>query len=127
VKLRIQGNSLRLRVSRSELAQFVESGRLEDTIYFGRETDAALTYVLVRDEVREAIDVEYSPSRVSVFLPGAEVHVWSAIGQVGVGGDVDLGSRGTLSVLVEKDFACLDRGDAENADTFPNPHAAHVC
>jgi hypothetical protein len=33
-----------------------------------------------------------------------------------------------LAVLVEKDFACLDRGDEENADTFPHPHAAvHLC
>jgi hypothetical protein len=35
--------------------------------------------------------------------------------------------HGKLSILVEKEFACLDRGEAENADAFPNPHAAHVC
>jgi hypothetical protein len=25
--------------------------------------------------------------------------------------------------MVEKDYACLDLGDAENAGTFPNPNA----
>jgi hypothetical protein len=127
MKLRIQGNSLRLRVSRSELARFVDTGYLEETIFFGRESGAKLTYVLSHNEIRETVDVEYSPNCVTVVLPGADVHVWSATERVGIAAEVDLGTRGTLSVLVEKDFACLDQSDDANADTFPNPHAAHVC
>jgi hypothetical protein len=127
MKLRMQGNSIRLRVSRSELARFLETGHLQETVYFGPESGAALTCILSREEYREALGVEYSPNRIEVFLPGAEVHVWSVTEQVEIAGEIDLGIHGTLSVLVEKDFACLDRGEAENADTFPNPHAAHVC
>jgi hypothetical protein len=48
MKLRIQGNSIRLRVSRSELAAFVETGRLEETVYFGPQVETSLTYALVR-------------------------------------------------------------------------------
>jgi hypothetical protein len=40
MKLRIKGNSLRYRVGRSELAKFVDSGRIEDTIYFASEQAA---------------------------------------------------------------------------------------
>jgi hypothetical protein len=127
VKLRIQGDSLRLRISRSELARFVETGHVEETIHFGRESGAELTYALSRDELRKSVEVEYSPDRVTVLLPGAEAYAWSATEQIGIAGEVDLGPHGTLSVLVEKDFACLDRGAAENADTFPNPLAAHIC
>jgi hypothetical protein len=127
VKLRIHRNSLRVRVSQSEMAQFVESGRLEETIYFGRDADAALTYVLFQDKFGQEVEVEYCQHLVTIVLPAAEVHVWSATEQVGIAGEVDLGARGTLSILVEKDFACLDRSDKENADTFPNPLAAHAC
>jgi hypothetical protein len=35
-------------------------------------------------------------------------------------GRVCLVSRPTLEVLVEEDFACLDRTDANEDDTFPN-------
>jgi hypothetical protein len=49
---------------------------------------------------------------------------WSTTGEVGIAGEVDLGIRGTLSVLVEKDFACLDGSIDENLDTFPNPLAS---
>ena len=37
MKLRIKGNSLRFRVSPSELMRLLESGRLEESIRFGRE------------------------------------------------------------------------------------------
>jgi hypothetical protein len=110
------------------LARFVETGLLEETIYFGREAGAELTYALISDASRKAVDVETSSRRVAVILPGDEVQRWSSTEQVGIAGEVDLGLRGSLAVLVEKDFACLDRGDEENADTFPHPHAAvHVC
>ncbi len=35
-------------------------------------------------------------------------------------GETQTGS-GILIIAVEKDFACLDRDDAENADAFPDP------
>jgi len=34
---------------------------------------------------------------------------------------VDVGPRGTLDLIVEKDFACLDGSDADNLETFANP------
>jgi hypothetical protein len=125
MKLRIQGNSIRLRISRSELEQLAETGYLEETIYFG--ADSALIYALAQDETVKDVGVESVPGSVTVLLPEFAVRAWSATEQVGIAGDVDLGGRGILSVLVEKDFACLDRGDSENADTFPNPLAAHTC
>ena len=33
----------------------------------------------------------------------------------------------SLAIAVEKDFACIDRSDADNTDTFPNPHEGAVC
>jgi hypothetical protein len=127
MKLRIQGNSLRLRVSRSELGRFVETGSLEETIYFGAEAGAELTYALASAEGLGALEVESAPGRVTVLLPAKLVRGWWSSDQVGMAGEVDLAERGRLSVLVEKDFACLDRGSEENADTFPNPLAAHAC
>jgi len=44
MKLRIKGNSLRLRVSRSELAHLQAGGRIEETIRFAEAPEAKLTY-----------------------------------------------------------------------------------
>jgi hypothetical protein len=46
MKLRIKGNSLRLRVSRSELAHLQAGGRIEETIRFAEAPEAKLTYAL---------------------------------------------------------------------------------
>jgi hypothetical protein len=125
MKLRIQGSSLRLRISRSELARFAETGYLEETISFG--ANSALTYALAQDSAVKAVGIASAPGSVTVLLPELVVRAWAATEKIGIAGDVDLGSQGTLSVLVEKDFACLDRSDSENVDTFPNPLAAHAC
>ena len=34
---------------------------------------------------------------------------------------------GTLALLIEKDFACLDRSEEDNEDTFPNPNVGITC
>jgi hypothetical protein len=47
--------------------------------------------------------------------------------QVGIYATVDRGENGTLNLVVEKDFACLDLSDADNLDTFPNPELGAVC
>jgi hypothetical protein len=125
MKLRIKGNSIRLRISRSDLALFLETGSLEDTVYFGPESGAEFTYALVLDHSRQAVDVEYAPHRVAVILPQEAARQWGATEQVGISADIPLGVRGTLSVLIEKDFACIDRDDADNSDTFPNPVAVN--
>jgi len=34
---------------------------------------------------------------------------------------------GSLALLIEKDFACLDRSEEDNEDTFPNPNTGTKC
>ena len=128
MKLRIQRNSLRLRISKSELAKFVETGQLQETIYFGPEQGSELTFSLTRDGNRAAVDAEASAGQVNVVVPVEVARTWADSEQVGIDGVVDLGVRGILSILIEKDFACIDRSAEENVDTFPNPLAvAHGC
>ncbi len=123
MKLRIQGNSLRLRVSKSELARFVETGQLQETVYFGSEQGSELTYIISQDDDRAGLNVEASAGRVKIVVPTEVARTWANSERVGIEGDVELGARGKLSILIEKDFACIDRSAEKNADTFPNPLA----
>jgi len=50
MKLRIKGNTLRVRVSRSEVARLLAADLLEETIYFTPEPTAKLTYALQQDQ-----------------------------------------------------------------------------
>jgi hypothetical protein len=110
------------------LRKFVETGLLQETVYFGPEAGAELIYILARDGHRHFLDVEAGVGKVKILVPAGVVSAWAETEQVGIVGDVDLGVRGRLSILIEKDFACIDRSAEENVDTFPNPHAkAHAC
>ena len=127
MKLRIKGNSLRLRISRSELARLLDGNRIEETIQFTPVRDSQLSYALVSAVQPAPIRVEYQPQKITVVLAQDRVRVWSLENEIGVYDTLDLGPAGPLEVIVEKDFACLDRSDEDNKDTFDNPHASATC
>lgn len=127
MKLRIKGNSLRLRVSRSELAHFQAGGRVEETIRFAEAPEAKLTYALESAVQLSPVSVRYGFHDVTIVLSQDQAHTWGAGSEVGVYSNFDIGSAGSLEVIVEKDFACLDRRDEQNQDTFANPHAGGIC
>ena len=127
MKLRIKGNSLRLRVSRSELARFQAGGRIEETIHFTAAPEATLTYALESASKSSPVTVRYGSCEVTVVLSKDRARIWGDESEVGVYTTLDMGPAGSLEVAVEKDFACLDRSDEDNSDTFANPLAGATC
>jgi hypothetical protein len=126
MKLRIKGNSLRLRVSPSEVQHLLSAGRVEESINFTQEPDAKLTYALEQTASSREISVRYRPQEVTVVLSTESAQKWAEGQQVGVYGSSDV-ERGKLDLAVEKDFACLDGNDAGNEDTFANPKRVPIC
>jgi len=126
MKLRIKGNSLRLRISPSEMARLLQTGRIEDAIYFGAGEDAKLTYALEHSPQTNATTVRYGSGELTVVVALQEAQLWAEGQDVGLYGETDT-DRGPLQIAVEKDFACLDKDDAANADTFPHPNQGSAC
>jgi hypothetical protein len=127
MKLRIKGNSLRLRVSRSEVARILRRERVEETIHFAPHPNAKFTYALEQEPSVSTPTVRYAERDITVLVPAALANTWCSTDLVGIAESVSLGSLGSLELLIEKDFACLDRSDEDNQDTFANPHAGAVC
>jgi|ERR1700722_3694859 hypothetical protein len=127
MKLRINGNSLRLRVGRSEVERLLGRERLEESIQFAPQPDAKLIYALEQTPSVSVPTVRYAEREVTVFLPSSLAETWCTSDIVGISERIGLGTFGTLELLIEKDFACLDRSDEHNQDTFANPHAGAVC
>ena len=119
MKLRIRGNSVRLRVTKGELEQVLTAGSVADSAGFGK--NAELHY---RIEVADAGDLraEFSASTITVRLPRAEVDRWAEPDQVSIAGEQALGDGKLLAILVEKDFECLEPRSGEDAsELFANP------
>jgi hypothetical protein len=127
MKLRIKGNSMRLRVARSEVARLLSGDCIEETIHFAPDAAATFTYALRQEPSVNTTTVQYTQNRVSILIPADQANQWALTNQVGIAGNVNLGNLGSLGLLIEKDFACLDRSDEDNEDTFPNPNACTTC
>jgi hypothetical protein len=121
MKLRIQGNSLRLRVGPSEVQQLLAAGRVVETIHFA--PGAHLSYALQHSAAADCIAVTHALHEVTVIVPTSVAQAWADGEEVGIYAEVPNGS-GSLSLAIEKDFACLDAAHVGNRDTYPNPKAA---
>ena len=119
VKLRIRGDSLRLRLTRGEVDQLRETGEVSETVHFGARD---LAYALVRGPV-DAPTARFDADRIEIVLPAATADAWASSEQVGIEAEQALAS-GSLRLLIEKDFQCLaPRGGEDDSDAFPNPGA----
>jgi len=121
MKLRIKDNSLRFRVTQSEMVGLIETGRIEKTVFLGPDEKSRWTYALEHQPSSTCATLRYEAPELTVVLSTADVRTWGPSDEVGIYATVDLGAHGNLDILVEKDYACLDSSDANNHDTFPNP------
>jgi hypothetical protein len=115
VKLRIQDNSLRFRLTQTEVVQLRENGRVDAEVRFN--PDRALRYSVCSSRAVESVGVEYSADCIRVMLPRALVCVWAG------GDEVSIESDSSVRVLVEKDFQCLHGPERWDPDAWPNPLA----
>ena len=64
----------------------------------------------------------YSENEIRVRLPETVVLAWATTEQVSIEGEQILDDGEKLSILVEKDFACLvPRAGEDESDMFANP------
>jgi Family of unknown function (DUF7009) len=127
VKLRLQFNSVRFRLKRREVEQLALTGRVEEKILIGSGDDETFDYVVESTAAVSSPRATVTARGIVVQVPSDEVMKWASTDQVGIEGGQPVESETSLRILVEKDFACIDGTDQENADTFPNPLAGLKC
>ncbi len=118
MKLRIQGNSLRLRLNQAEVAQFSKTGYVEETIQFG--PGSSFSYVLESNSKLEVPQALFLNNELRVQMPAGAANDWVTTDRVGVTGEQAQGGAKRLSIMIEKDFKCL-HGDDVDPNAYPNP------
>ncbi len=120
MKLRILGDSLRLRLSKRDVAQFSETGRVEDSIHFG--SGSMMVYALEHGDDVAGLEATFSGRAIAVRMPTSMARTWADTEQVSLTGEQSLQGEATLSLLVEKDFKCaIPRAGEEDYDGFEHP------
>jgi hypothetical protein len=115
MKLRIRGNSIRLRLTQGEVAELAERGWVSNETDFGR--GQTLEYKLRHSETASKVGAAFNDGAIDIVIPEALVREWSATEKVSISATTE-----TLQLLIEKDFKCLTpRGGDDDDDTFPHP------
>ncbi|GAB5536325.1 MAG: hypothetical protein Rubg2KO_25740 [Rubricoccaceae bacterium] len=122
MKLRIKGDSIRLRLTQTEVRQLAETGEVESAMHVG--TGTALTYGVCAADSRQ-LEVAWFRNGLTLRVPRTWIGPWADGDGVGFEGTQDAGDGRTLAILIEKDFDCLHKRPDEQ-DAFPNPLADAV-
>lgn len=118
MKIRIKGNSVRLRLTKTEVDLFSKSGKCVETTKFGSTT---LIYrLLVKDDIQE-LEANFAANTITVYIPLEAQQKWATSNRVGYSNKVEWTDTIELSLLVEKDFTCLDETAEDQSDNYPNP------
>jgi len=122
VKLRIRDNSVRIRLTQSEVDTLRSDGILSARTGFpgGRE----FQYVLESSPASVTPGAFFSDNVITVRLPETTVLAWASSEQVSIEGVQILDDGEQLAILVEKDFSCLTPREGEDeSDMYPHPEA----
>lgn len=123
MKLRIRDNSVRLRLERGEVDVLRDQGLVSARTSFPGGVE--FHYAVESSPASVNPGAFFSEATLTVRLPETMVLGWANTAQVSITGEQRVDDGTVLSILVEKDFACLTPRDGENeADMFPHPEAA---
>lgn len=118
MKIRIKGNSVRYRLTKSEVAMLAESGKLEDKTEF---ISGTMIYAIEQTDDAQ-LSADFNQHQLTLYIPGAMIRSWAETEQVGIARHMPLANGNSLHLLLEKDFKCIDADVSEDqSDYFENP------
>lgn len=119
MKLRIKGNCVRVRLTRSEVARLAAGQQLQQITEFSADSRLVSSIEIVRDV--SAPQANYENNRIALLLPGDLVKQWAASDQVSIEAAQPIGIGQQLTILIEKDFECIHSRAEDESDAYPNP------
>lgn len=122
MKLRIRGNSLRIRLTKSEVDSFGKTGYIEEQTTF---LNGTLTYALQSYDGPNMAATIFG-NKITMQIPSTFAQEWATTNKVGFEYNQPLPDGSSLFLLLEKDFKCLDENITEDqSDSYDNPLIPH--
>ena len=119
MKLRIKGNSIRFRLTQSEVKIVEQTGSVRDQINF--PNGFSLIYEIKAESGIENLEPVYDENKITLKVSLSEISEWALSDEVTISGSLELPDDENLTILIEKDFKCLSPRDEDESDMFPHP------
>ena len=121
MKIRIHGNSIRTRLTQTEVECLAAGKAVEQTTSFSEQVKLVCS---VRSGTGlRSPSVTFDGTNLTVVLPPDQIDQWATSDQVGIYAELETGCSTVLRLLIEKDFECLHSQSDTTADAYPNPRA----
>ena len=119
MKLRIKGDTIRIRLSESEVSLLAEGNPVIEKTHFPSST---LTYKV---QPSTSTSVDFNDNMIQIYLMQDEIDSWAKTDEVTISKDIAVPNDNILSILVEKDFKCLTVRPEDESELYPNPNKHH--
>lgn len=118
MKIRIKGNTLRFRLTKSEVNLLAKSGYIEEKTAFESST---LKYIVTGTDASK-MSVDFVNGNITLLVPQNLLQQWAHNNTVSLDQNMQVNNKAQLYILLEKDFKCIDASPAEDqSDYFENP------
>jgi hypothetical protein len=118
MKLRIKGNSVRIRLSKTEVDQLASGSTLTESTSFG---STSFGYSVKPVAGGDSLTATYKNDMITLFVPHTLLTEWPTNSVVGFESMMQPESSDQLHLLLEKDFKCLDKTTEDQSEFFDNP------
>jgi len=113
MKLRLQKNSIRFRVRKSDLELLNQQGFVQESVQF--PNTVFMFQLRVSCEGEPA--AEFCEHSITANIPAGIATAWMNTGEVGIYHVQHINNQ-NLEITIEKDFPCKDRSEEDRSDTF---------
>lgn len=118
MKIRIKGDSIRLRLTKIDVQNLKKYGIVEESTIIGSQE--IFKYSLVLNQDIPSIAAEFRANKITVFLSQKETQILTETNEITVEGFQNNGKDKGLFLLVEKDLQCLDTTSEDQSDMYEN-------
>ncbi len=113
MKIRIKDNSIRFRLTQSEV---LELGKKRIVSSYTQFIDRPFIYAIEQTEDKE-LSASFIENKIAIKIPQKMVEELVSTDTVGFEGQT-----GLIKLLIEKDFVCIDNTLEDQSDNYPNPN-----
>lgn len=117
MKIRIKGNSVRFRLTKSEVEELCLVGYINETTHFPGNTFG----YAVKKSIGKEINASFEEGIITLHIGADKLSGWDSNEVVGFEAQQQIDPESSLHLLLEKDFVCLDERLEDQSDNYPNP------
>lgn len=118
MKLRIEGNTVRIRLSKAEVEKLTTSKYIEERTSFG---NIIFVCALQSKQRGKELTADFDGNKMTMFVPLALLKDWATNEVTGFEAQMKVSATESLHLLLEKDFKCLDKKPEDQSGKYDNP------